>query len=340
MSSAAPALLGVELDRTAFADEAIAACSRTIREHSKSFSMAARLLPQPARDEAVVLYAWCRYADDAVDEVPPAEAPAALARLERELDAIYAGAPQSDVVLAAFQALVQTRNIPRLYPQELVEGMRMDVEGQRYADSRTLYRYCYRVASTVGLMMCHVMGLRDARALQHAAHLGLAMQITNICRDVVEDWGRGRRYLPADRIEPHLIPAPAPEAEGSGFPSDAVEPFKWVVRALLDRAEYDYVSGDRGLIALPWRAALAVSAARLIYSDIGRVIARQGYDVTAGRAYTTKARKLALVGRAALGVMASLPRRWLLWVTGRGAMPPPTAELPFEQVALYEERVA
>ena len=308
----------------AFDEDAIARCSRTIQKHSKSFSMAARLLPQPARDEAVVLYAWCRYADDAVDEAPPGMAGVALARLEAELTSIYAGEPQSDPVLAAFQQLVQRRQIPEMYPAELVAGMRMDVEQTRYPDEATLLLYCYRVASTVGLMMCHVMGLRSAAALQQAAHLGLAMQITNICRDVAEDWGRGRRYLPASLVaHAGLDPAPEPPDGGeSALPGQTVRPFSQVMIGLLARADGFYHSAQRGFMALPWQSALACEAAGRIYRDIGRVIAEQGHDPSAGRAWTTKGRKLWLAGRALLSTAAGLPRRIWLRLRGRDFTPP------------------
>lgn len=324
----------------AFDDDAIARCSEAIRHHSKSFALASRLLPPRARDEAVVLYAWCRYADDAVDEAPPGTAPAALARLDAELDAIYAGVPQSDPVLAAFAALVQRSHLPEHYPRELVAGMRMDVQGTRYDDTHTLLRYCYRVASTVGLMMCHVMGLRDDGrspriALHHAAHLGIAMQITNICRDIAEDWTRGRRYLPADLLAAgaDIEPSSEPSAESSPtLPPALAAPFAAAMRALIDRADAHYYQGDRGLIALPWRSALAVAAARHIYRDIGRLIAARGYDPTAGRVWTSKPRKLVLVGRALLTIAASAPRRVWLALTGRGGVTAPATELRFDDL--------
>lgn len=319
-----------------FTVDAIAQCSETIREHSKSFALASRLLPQPARDEAVVLYAWCRYADDAVDEAPPGEAPGALARLERELDGIYAGESQTDVVLAAFQQLVERRTIPRAYPAALLAGMRMDVEGARYDDEEALLLYCYRVASVVGLMMCHVMGVRgDAKAqaiaLQQACHLGLAMQITNICRDVAEDWGRGRRYLPADAVaRAGLDPAPEAPAEGADLPDAYRAPLSTVIDRLLRRADTFYASSDRGLLALPWQSALAVGAARWVYRDIGRVLQGWDCDPGRGRAYTSKGRKFVLVGRSLLSLAASVPARVWLRVTGRGRMRPPAVTLEFD----------
>ncbi len=103
-----------------------------------------------------------------------------------------AGRSQADTTLDAFQQVVFERKIPIEYPSELLAGMAMDAEGVHYETLSDLLRYCYRVAGTVGLMMCHVLGVKDDRALIHAAHLGMAMQLTNVCRDVIEDWERGQ----------------------------------------------------------------------------------------------------------------------------------------------------
>ncbi|MCO4763988.1 MAG: phytoene/squalene synthase family protein [Myxococcales bacterium] len=306
-----------------------------IAHHSKSFSLATRLLPKTLRHDVRVLYAWCRYADDAVDEVPAAAQPAAIRRLESELDAIYAGEALCDPVLNAFAQVVRERRIPRDYPAELLAGMRMDVEGHRYDTLEDLNLYCYRVASTVGLMMCHVMGVRSTAALQRAAQLGSAMQLTNICRDVEEDWHRGRRYLPAalycermdggDTYGGLLLrdndrdPVAGDRSVGA-FPAAAVEGTAGVVRVLLQRADVGYAAGQAGLIALPWRCALAVAAAGAIYQDIGRVIACQQHDVTRGRAFVSSARKLWLVGSACLTIAKQVPQR-LRWARRAFTLP-------------------
>jgi phytoene synthase len=241
--------------------QAIAQCWQTLAAGSKSFAMAARVLPPRCRDEAAVVYSWCRRADDAVDLAPPAEQPAALARLRAELDGVYAGQAQDDLVLAAFQEVVARYRIPREYPAELLAGMEMDVLGQRYPDMHTLLCYCYRVASTVGLMMSHVMGVTHDGALRNAAHLGMAMQLTNICRDVLEDWGLGRLYVPAEVLADCGI-EDLGDALGGPFPARARAPMRQAVARLLREAERFYRSGDRGLLALPWRCAFGVRAAR------------------------------------------------------------------------------
>lgn len=299
--------------------DAVALCRQTIAVHSRSFALASRVLPPRCRDEAAVVYTWCRRADDAVDLARPGQQARALARLGAELDGIYDGVAQADIARAAFQQVVQRYRIPRDYPAELLAGMDMDVHGQRYDDMHTLLLYCYRVASTVGLMMSHVMGVTHDGALRHAAHLGMAMQLTNICRDVREDWDMGRLYVPTELLAEHGIGDLA-QALGGPFPARARHPMRGAVARLLAEAERFYRSGDRGLAALPWRSAFGVRAARLVYAAIGDRITRNGFDVLAGRAVVPTWHKLLLVGRAGAGALAELPAR-LVRVLGRGPRP-------------------
>lgn len=283
-------------------------CRASLEEHSKSFALAGRLLPREASDRAAVVYAWCRRADDAVDRAAPGEADAAVGMLFDELAAIYAGKPQEIPECAAFQEAVEIAGIPRSYPGELLEGMAMDTRVSSYATMEELLQYCFRVAGTVGLMMCHVMGLRDASALRRAAHLGIAMQLTNICRDVVEDWELGRLYLPADRLAMHGAPRLA-DRLGEPFPSASKDAVAATVRELLADADRYYRSGDAGLVALSWRCSFAIRAAREIYSAIGKILLRRDCDVTLGRAIVPLHRKLVLAAGAGTRALADLPRR-------------------------------
>jgi phytoene synthase len=274
----------------------------TIAHHSKSFALASRVLGARLRDPVAIVYTWCRRADDAVDlAATPDDAAAAVARLRVELDLAYAGRA-ADPVLARFAAL----GIPRGYADALVDGLAMDAGGARYQTVDDLIAYAYRVAGVVGLMLCHVFGVRDERALVRAAHLGIAMQLTNVCRDVAEDWGRGRLYVPAA-----LLPG-APDLlahAGRGpIPDHARAPLADAVRALLALADRYYASGDRGVPALPWRAGLAVRAARRVYAAIGRRLARQHHDVTAPRAIVPRAAKYLLVARAIGRGLVAAPR--------------------------------
>jgi phytoene synthase len=281
---------------------------RILRENSKSFALACTLLPPKEKDHVAVVYAWCRRADDAIDFASGDAQRRALLRLRQELASVYAGEPQTEPTLAAFQRVVQADGIPALYPLELLRGMEMDVLGTQYRTLEELIAYAYRVAGTVGLMMCHVLGVSDPRALQHAAHLGIAMQLTNICRDVQEDWARGRMYLPAE-----LLPgfSTAAGAHGSGLAVSARPVLGGAVRELLARADRYYRSADRGLAFLPLSAALAVGTARAVYAAIGRVIRQRGYDVFAGRAVVPLWLKLLLAMATLLRASWRLPRALL-----------------------------
>lgn len=297
----------------------------TIAHHSKSFALASRLLGARTRDDTAVVYTRCRRADDAIDAPERlGSGETALARLRAELDGVYDGSAR-DPVLAAFSRVVRARTIPRRYPDELLAGMAMDVADTRYATLGDLTLYCWRVAGVVGLMMSHVFGVFDDRALQRAAHLGIAMQLTNICRDVAEDWSRRRLYVPAELLAAHGAPGLEDEL-GGPLPRSAVPALGGAVREMLAIADAYYRSGDRGISALPWRAALGVRAARGVYSAIGARIASAGHDVTAGRAVVSSPRKLAEVVRAALGIGASAPARVLRAIAGRRAQAP-TLEL-------------
>lgn len=279
----------------------------TIAQHSKSFALASRLLDARTRDQTAIVYTWCRRADDAVDHALAGTEVAALATLRAELVTAYAGTAV-DPVLAAFGEVARARAIPARYPEELLAGMEMDVEGTAYHTVDDLVRYAWRVAGVVGLMMTHVFGVAEDEALVHAAHLGIAMQLTNICRDVAEDWELGRLYLPDEVLARHGGGGLAAEL-GRPLPASAVAPIAGAVQELLALADRYYRSGDRGLPALPWRAALAVRSARSVYAAIGGRIARAGHDVTRGRAVVPKAGKLLRVAGAVGRIAVSAPRR-------------------------------
>jgi phytoene synthase len=289
------------------AAEPVALARAVIARHSKSFALAARLLPPRVRDDAVVLYAYCRRVDDAIDCAQPAEQAGALAALRAELDAVYGSRPLRDPLLAAFQRVVRSRAIPRAYAQELLAGMRMDVTGTRYATFDQLLRYCHRAAGSVGLMMCHVMGVRRPRALLHAAHLGIAMQLTNIARDVLEDWDRGRLYLPDELLAAHGAGGLRARL-GAPIPHSALPAVMAAVSVLLDRADAYYRSADVGVRELSLRCGLGVRAARLVYAQIGRVLRARDCDPRSGRAVVSFATKAVLLLRAALRTLLSLPR--------------------------------
>ncbi|MEM7417256.1 MAG: phytoene/squalene synthase family protein [Gemmatimonadota bacterium] len=300
----------------------------SIRTHSKSFALASRALPPEARDHAVALYAWCRRADDAVDLVGESDQPAALAALQAELDDIYGAVSLADPILRDFQATVTACAIPRRYAEDLLVGMRMDVDRTRYRTLQDLYDYCYYVAGCVGTMMCHVMGVRDDEALRNAAHLGMAMQITNICRDVEEDWGRDRLYLP-DELLAEEGAGGLDERLGQAFPDDARGAVARTIERLLTIADRFYRSGDAGIYALPWRASVSIRTARSVYSAIGVRVRAQECDPLAGRAFVSMSGKLLLMGRSIGRSLLDLPGR-----VGSSPTRPPTRVLDYPRDVL------
>ena len=310
------------------APEVEADCRRRIAAGSQSFALAARLLPRRARRGALVVYAWCRRADNAIDRASPDARAAALAALQRELDLVAAGRPTGDRALDAFGTVARATGMPFHYPREMLAGMRMDLERATYDDLQSLLHYCYRVAGTVGLMMSHVMGLRDDAAMPAAARLGMAMQLTNICRDVVEDWGLGRLYLPRTLLQPARLEH-LPALLGGPFPVAARDRLRPVVTRTLDLAARFYGSAEEGFLALPWRAALSIRAARGIYAAIGGRIRAAGCDVTAGRAVVPLAGKLGATAGAAWAAAAEMPARSR---AGRGRFHAPRRLLRFTEL--------
>lgn len=264
--------------------------------HSKSFSLASLLLGRATQLEVETLYAYCRRADDAIDLATPAQHASALFQLRSELDSIYGGGRISDAVAAGFQRLALAWQIPREYPEALLEGLALDVAGKRYATLDELLHYCWCVAGSVGAMMCHVLGVTRQRAVVHGVHLGMAMQLTNICRDVAEDWERGRLYLPGELV-------PDVELGGSFPPPRGQDALARAVERLLGEADALYRSGDAGLKYLPPRSRLAVAVARRVYSSIGDELAARRYDTTAGRARVPGPRKVQCVARAAVDAL-------------------------------------
>jgi len=266
-------------------------CHEILARGSKSFVAASRLLPKRLHDRTAALYAFCRVADDAVDL--GTDVHAALARLHERLDHAYAGRPENDPVDRALADVVATCGIPETVPRALLEGFAWDAEKRRYPTAEDLDAYCARVAATVGVMMALLFGERSKALVARACDLGLAMQLTNICRDVGEDARANRMYLPLDwlaeaGLDPDRLIAQPAHSEALGT----------VVRRVLQRAETYYRRADGGMALYPADCRLGVRAARLIYSEIGRVVARNHYDSVSRRAYTSKARKLFLLLRA------------------------------------------
>ncbi len=267
---------------------------RVLRAGSKSFHLASRLLPARVRTPTLALYAFCRHADDAVDDAASArDARYAVDALRARLDRVYADRTLDAVVERAFARVIERFAIPRAIPDALIEGMEWDAAGRTYETAEDLGAYGVRVAGTVGLMMTLIMGLRDTDVLARACDLGVAMQLTNIARDVGEDARRGRLYLPAE----WLAEAGVDRERFLALP-EATEGIRDVVARLLREADTRYARADMGIAHLPRDCRVAIRSARLVYAAIGDTIRDADFDSVTRRAVVPLHRKLWLVLRA------------------------------------------
>lgn len=288
--------------------EVLASCERLMRTGSHSFFAASRILPQRFKHAATAVYAFCRVADDAVDEMPAgASIEIVMDYLRERLDAIYRGEPFLIDADIAFAAIVHEYAIPKAIPMALLEGFQWDASSREYETLEALYDYATRVAGTVGAMMALIMGGRSAQTIARACELGVAMQLTNIARDVGEDAGRGRVYLPLqwmreEGIDPHeLLHRPQHSAA-----------LARVVARLLRVADQLYVRAETGIASLPRDCRPAIMSARLIYADIGRVIRQRDCDAVGQRAVVGKPRKWWLMVRALMSLLLAPPKDYLL----------------------------
>lgn len=310
-----------DIDR---ADAAV--CTQLLRRGSKSFALAQRLLPAHLKAPVTALYAFCREADDAIDQAE--YAPQALAQLRSRLDRIFEGATAGSAVDRALSQTVRAYQLPRPIFDALLEGFAWDATGRSYETLSDVIAYSARVASTIGVLMTLMMGRREPWILSRAAELGVAMQLTNIARDVDADRQIGRVYLPGAWLagrgvdEDGALSRRNPAQPGD-IASAVDAPTQRAVRAattrLLACAEPLYARADNAIGALPFACRMAIDAAARIYRDIGRSLMQQTVDNFSVRAYVRLPRKLWL----ALG---SIGRQ--LWRAVRPLRPSVHATLP------------
>jgi phytoene synthase len=286
-------------------------CRATLREGSKSFHAAARLLPREVAESAVALYAFCRVADDAIDRAGGASA---LPGLQDRLRRAYEYRPYPLASDRALAWVVARHAIPRTLPEALLEGFAWDAEGRRYEDYSDVVAYSARVAGTVGAMMALLMGARASASVARACDLGIAMQLGNISRDVGEDARAGRLYLPLRWLREAGIDPDAFLARPNFHPA-----IGGVVRRLLAEADALYARADGGIALLPAGCRPGIAAARLIYAEIGRQVARNGFDSVSRRAVVGGRRKLALLAQSLAHAM----------LAQAGAAVPPVPEAGF-----------
>jgi 15-cis-phytoene synthase len=279
-------------------DTDIAQCGLLLRGGSRSFHAASLVLPRGTREAATALYAFCRLADDAIDGScePARELDALTGRLRR----IYAGRPDGHPADRAFASIVERFDIPPALPQALLDGFHWDAQARRYECLEDLCGYGARVAGSVGVMMTLLMKQRDPAVLACASDLGVAMQLTNIARDVGEDARAGRLYLPLRWLRDAGIDADEFVRHPQFCPALA-----GVVERLLAAADALYGRSAQGIAYLPGACRFGIHAARALYREIGNEIARRDFDSVSQRAVVSAADKLRALAAAAAASFAA-----------------------------------
>jgi phytoene synthase len=280
------------------------ACRSMTRQHATTFYFASHVLPTQKRSDAYAVYAFCRYVDDQIDLAPDENARLrAFADLEHVLHAAYCVAEPDSLArslpwLLAFHETVHRRAIPQNYFQDLLAGVEMDRGRVRIKNWEELDRYCYLVAGVVGLIMVHVMTEPAPELLKPARDLGTAMQLTNILRDIREDWLRDRLYLPEDELAKFSLSTEDIAAQRSD------ETFRAMMRFQIDRARSYYRLADPGIAALPNDGSrFCARLMSTVYGEILGEIERADYRVHQGRVHVSTSRKLWLAAKAWLGAI-------------------------------------
>lgn len=280
--------------------QAYAHCRAITRSHAKTFYMATRFLPNHKQRSIFAIYGLCRYLDDLVDEsedliihkkISHLEVEEKLDHFRSKLINTYRGLEQDDPILTAFSDTLTTYKISIDLPILLMEGVMTDLSKKRYSTFSELYDYSYKVASVVGLMTSEVFGYNNREALDHAVDLGVAMQLTNILRDVGEDLKRGRIYLPAEDLERFGI------TESDLFSGKLSPEFIEMMEFQIERARTYYHSADLGIPMLNRDSRLPVCLARENYCRILLKIEENDYNVFDRRAFLNSTEKLSIVPR-------------------------------------------
>ena len=273
-------------------------CYDIIEKGSHSFYAASKVLPKKIRDSAIVLYSFCRIVDDSIDETSSKDK--ALKELFKRLDAVYEGIPQNNPSDRCFSRLVKFYEMPKQLPLALLEGMDWDTREKEYKTLSELRAYCARVASTVGVMMCVLMRVRDKDILARACDLGVAMQLTNIVRDIGEDARNGRLYIPLDWMAKYGLD----KKQFLKKPKTSRE-LGLIAKRLLEEARRLYKRSESGLFGLPTSCQPGIYAARYIYEGIGKHIEAVQYDSINRRAKTSGSEKITLLAFSFLKTFTS-----------------------------------
>lgn len=260
--------------------------------YSKSFYISARMLPRERRWATYALYGFCRYADNLIDN-PRSRTTSELEEevhfISKELKRAYRTGESEHPLLKPFVVVAMKYGIPIEYPLELLKGVLMDIKATRYQTFNELYLFCYRVAGVVGLMMTYVLGYKSARAFHYAEKLGIAMQLTNILRDIKEDKNMGRIYLPLEELMRFGV------TENDIITERMTPDFKRLMQFQVERAHQYYLEADKGIPMLERKAQFAIYSASKIYQGILRKIEARDYNSFMGRVFVSQMKKIGIL---------------------------------------------
>ena len=267
--------------------------ARKITAHySKSFYFSARMLPRERRWATFALYGFCRHCDNLIDtprQRTETEILREIQRLTEELQIAYNTGESQDPIIRAFILVAKAYGIPIAYPLDLLNGVAMDVRQTRYKTFDELSLFCYRVAAVVGLMMTYVLGYKDERAFGYAKQLGIAMQLTNILRDIKEDKEMGRLYIPQTDLAEFGV------TEQDIFEEKMTPQLRALMKFQIERADQYYTEAIPGIALLKTESQYAIYSAAKIYRGILRKIEECNYNPFLGRVFVPSSQKIRIL---------------------------------------------
>ncbi|MYA70949.1 phytoene/squalene synthase family protein [Candidatus Poribacteria bacterium] len=267
--------------------------ARKITAHSsKSFYFSAQMLPTERRWATFALYGFCRHCDNLIDtprQRTETEILREIQRLTEELHIAYNTGESQDPIIRTFILVAKAYNIPIAYPLDLLKGVAMDVQQTRYQTFDELSLFCYRVAAVVGLMMTSVLGYKDERAFGYAKQLGIAMQLTNILRDIKEDKEMGRLYIPQTDLTQFGV------TEQDIFDEKMTPQLRVLMKFQIERANQYYTEAMPGISLLKTESQYAIYSAAKIYRGILRKIEERDYNPFLSRVFVTSTEKIKIL---------------------------------------------
>jgi phytoene synthase len=287
-----------ETEKLITLENAYTYCRQISKVHAKTFYLASKFLPKKQQKPIFAIYALLRTVDDIVDLaevklnnglITKEEIQGTLDGWKSKLQACYSGKIDNDPIMMAWYDTLKSYSIPIELPLDLMDGVAMDIEFKPFETFDELYVYCYKVAAVVGLMTSEIFGYSDKQALEHAIELGIAMQLTNILRDIGEDVDRGRIYLPLEDLRRFNY------SSEELMHKTINDNFLNLIKFQIERAKSYYRSSEKGIPMLEKQSRFGVAISSINYGNILTAIEKNNYDVFSKRAYRSFFQKISTI---------------------------------------------